>query len=231
MLKSIVLLSGGLDSAVNFRCALNETTVALALTFDYGQRSAPREIERAGMMCRLHDVPHRTVSLDWLADITQTALVNEEEALPSPGDLDDPVAGRKTAEAVWVPNRNGVFINIAAAFAESAGASMIVVGFNAEEARTFPDNSPKFLSAANRFLSLSTLSRPKVVCYTTDLDKKGIVDLGRTIDAPLGYVWPCYRGGEDLCGHCESCLRFFRALEACDSVDWFASVRFGRESR
>lgn len=226
MLRSVVLLSAGLDSTVNVRQALNESEVVLALTFDYGQRAAAREAERAALMCRDLGVPHRVVELPWLGEITQTALVNEDAALPSPADLEDPEQGRLTAEAVWVPNRNGLFVNVAAAFAEAAAADMIVVGFNAEEARTFPDNSPHFLSAANKFLSLSTLRKPKVVCYTAHMDKEELLRLGRRLGAPLAYVWPCYRGGQDLCGECESCLRFFRALEAAGETRRFEQERY-----
>jgi 7-cyano-7-deazaguanine synthase len=226
MLRSIVLLSSGLDSTVNFQVARNESTVTLALTFNYGQRAAAREMDRAQRMCEGAGVPHRGIDLPWLGEITQTALVNEGKELPAPSDLDDPEGGLRSAEAVWVPNRNGVFLNVAAAFAESVGASMIVVGFNAEEARTFPDNSPQFISQANKFFSLSTLSKPKVVCYTADLDKEAIVRLGRETGAPFEYIWPCYRGGGDLCRECESCRRTFRALEAAGATAWFEETRF-----
>ena len=57
---------------------------------------------------------------------------------------------------MWVPNRNGVFIAIAAAFAESLGADLVVTGFNAEEAATFPDNSAAFAAAATESLRFST---------------------------------------------------------------------------
>ncbi len=225
MIKSVVLLSAGLDSAVNFKMACDDGTVALALTFDYGQRAAPREIVMASRMCSLYGVPHKIVRLDWLAEITQTALVDVSKELPSPGDLDDAAETGASAQAVWVPNRNGVFVSVAAAFAESAGASMIVAGFNAEEARTFPDNSMRFIAAANKLLSLSTLSRPKVVSYTAEMDKARIVSEARRIGAPLQYVWPCYRGGKDLCRACESCMRMFRALEKSGSLEWFESLR------
>jgi 7-cyano-7-deazaguanine synthase len=112
-----------------------------------------------------------------------------------------------------VPNRNGIFINIAAGFAESMGAGQVVTGFNAEEAVTFPDNSADYLQAAGRALSYSTLSGIRVLSYTLMLDKAGIVRLGRRLGVPLEKVWPCYLGGERLCGRCESCKRYFRALE------------------
>jgi 7-cyano-7-deazaguanine synthase len=226
-MRSIVLLSGGLDSTVSFRWAYLETELALALTFDYGQRAARREIESAARMCRAHDVEHRAIKLEWLAEITHTALVRKGEELPEllPSQLDDLEAAGRTAKAVWVPNRNGVFINIAASFAESIGCDLVVVGFNAEEMRTFPDNSPQFVEAINRSLGFSTLSGVKVVSPTQDLTKVEIVRMGRRIGAPLEMVWSCYESGGEHCWRCESCLRLRRALTRADSWEWFLERR------
>src|SRR5204862_304097 len=76
---------------------------------------------------------------------------------PAAADLDSARA-HETARAVWVPNRNGILVNIAAGFAESLGAASVVVGFNREEAETFPDNTLDFAAAATAALGFSTLS-------------------------------------------------------------------------
>lgn len=214
--KSIVLLSGGLDSTVAFKKAIDMGEVALTLTFDYGQRAAAREAEAAAKMSARFNVEHRLIDLPWLKEITKTALVCKNEKIPelSADELDG--AGGKTTESaksVWVPNRNGVFINIAAAYAESLGADIIVTGFNIEEAATFPDNSPEFIAATNGALSFSTLNKVQLISPTSSLNKTEIVALGQDIDAPLDLLWSCYRGGEQMCGACESCMRLKRALE------------------
>ena len=225
--RSIALLSGGLDSTVSFRWAYLNTELVLALTFDYGQRSARREVEAAERICRLHDVPHRVIKLDWLAEITKTALVREDQGLPELGEdrLDDEEAASRSARAVWVPNRNGLFINAAASFAESMGCQLIVVGFNAEEGRTFPDNSPDFIEAINRSLSFSTLSGVRVVSPTQNLTKPEIVRMGIELGAPLELIWSCYEGGEEHCWRCESCLRLKRALKEAGRWEWFIRRR------
>jgi 7-cyano-7-deazaguanine synthase len=214
-MSSIVLLSGGLDSAVSLAQALREGEVKLCLTFDYGQRAAAREIDASSALAVHYGLRHRVVPLPFLKEITNTALVNPQASVPEPGaeDLDSYDASAESARSVWVPNRNGIFINIAAGFAESMGAGQVVTGFNAEEAVTFPDNSADYLQAAGRALSYSTLSGIRVLSYTLMLDKAGIVRLGRRLGVPLEKVWPCYLGGERLCGRCESCKRYFRALE------------------
>jgi 7-cyano-7-deazaguanine synthase len=230
-MSAIVLFSGGLDSTVNLKMALDDTGVGLALTFDYGQRASAREAAAAAFICQQLGVPHRLVSLPWLAEICGSALCAPEQPLPrlTPEELGSAaVTSGETARAVWVPNRNGVFVNIAAAYAESLAAGAIVAGFNAEEAVTFPDTSRGYVAAANAALALSTLAKPALKSYTQDLSKTEIVKLGRKIGAPLGSVWSCYTGGREDCWECESCARLARALKEAGAWEWFHTNRFVR---
>ena len=217
--KSVVLLSGGLDSTVAFKKSADISDVVLTLTFDYGQRAAAKEAAAAAKMSARYNVEHRLIELPWLKGITKTALVCTDKIIPelSTDELDG--AGGKTeqsARSVWVPNRNGVFINIAASFCEALGAELIIAGFNMEEAATFPDNSPEFIEAINSSLGYSTLSKVMLLSPTSSLNKKEIVHLGMDIDAPLELLWSCYEGGEKMCGACESCMRLKRALKEAD---------------
>lgn len=205
-MKGIAVLSGGLDSTVSLAAATGRMDVVLALTFDYGQRAARREREAAKRIARHYGVPHKVLAIPWLASLTRTALVNRRARLPRHE------MSERSAKAVWVPNRNGVFIEIAAAHAESLGATRLITGFNREEAVTFPDNSPEYVHAVNRALGYSTANGVKVVSFTANLDKRGIVRLARRLGAPLPLIWPCYEGGLRWCGSCESCLRSLRAL-------------------
>jgi 7-cyano-7-deazaguanine synthase len=205
-MKAVAILSGGLDSTVSLAVAVRRMEVVLVLTFDYGQRAARRERRASATIAKHYRIPHRVIAVPWLAALTGTALVNRKAELPRHE------MSERSAKAVWVPNRNGVFIEIAAAHAESAGATRLVTGFNREEAETFPDNSKAYVGAVNRALSYSTANGVRVVSFTIDLDKKGIVRLGRKLKAPLQHIWPCYEGGTSWCGSCESCLRSLRAL-------------------
>jgi 7-cyano-7-deazaguanine synthase len=205
-MKGVAILSGGLDSTVSLAVAARKMKVALALTFDYGQRAAKREREASAWIAKHYRVPHRVIQTPWLAGLTGTALVNRRASLPRHE------MSERSARAVWVPNRNGCFIEIAAAHAESMGARRLITGFNREEAATFPDNSKAYVAAVNGALSYSTATGVRVVSYTIDLDKRQIVRLGRRLRAPLEHIWPCYEGGKQWCGSCESCLRSLRAL-------------------
>lgn len=213
--RSVVLLSSGLDSTVNLFAAAQQSEVKLALTFDYGQRAAKREIEHARELAGKIGARHHVVSLPWFKDFTRTSLVDTSMDVPTTAvSIDDMDASTKTAKAVWVPNRNGIFLNVGAAYAEAEGAQWLVPGFNAEEAATFPDNSEAYLKAATGSLHYSTSNHVEVKCFTTALTKPQIVAMGRGLKVPFNLVWPCYFGGEKPCGQCESCQRFARAMKS-----------------
>jgi 7-cyano-7-deazaguanine synthase len=225
-MRAIGLLSGGLDSTVALALvrAQEPGGVVLALTVDYGQRAAAREVDAARRIAARLGVPHRVVALPFFRELGGGALLDATLELPRPDAATLDRGGRAVAESadrVWVPNRNGVFIEVAAAFAESLGADTVVVGFNREEAATFPDNSQEYLAAVNGALHFSTRGRVALASPTAALDKVEIVRAGAKCGAPLDLIWPCYEGGADPCGTCESCQRLRRAAAR-------AGVRIGR---
>jgi len=213
--KAVVLLSSGLDSSVNLFKAHRELHVIRALTFNYGQRAAKKEIACSQNLCQMLGIEHQVVPLEWLGHVTKTSLVNVAHDVPvgAAVSIDDYDQSMTTAKAVWVPNRNGIFLNVAAGIAEALGADYIIPGFNAEEAVTFPDNSQDFLTATDVALSFSTANHVKTLCYTTDMNKSQIVQLGRELSVPFELLWPCYFSEDKWCGQCESCQRFNRAMK------------------
>lgn len=217
--KSVVLLSGGLDSSANLAFTEYFDEPVLALTADYGQRALKPEIEAAKKLASYYGVPHRVLDLKWLGELGGSALTSKTIEVPqmAAAKLDDLKASQEAAKQVWVPNRNGLLINAAAAIAESMNAAQVVVGFNKEEAATFPDNSSQFLGTATLSLKYSTRNGVKVACYTDMMMKTEIVQALRNLKKPFPFemVWSCYHGGENtggkMCGKCESCQRFQRA--------------------
>lgn len=213
--QAVVLLSGGLDSSFNFYKALLDMKVVLVITFSYGQRAVEQEIAAAARLALDAGVRHEVVDLPWFKSFTQSSLLSNSD-VPS-GDeigIDDLEKSKASAKSVWVPNRNGIFLNIAAGFAEGMGAEYIIPGFNAEEAATFPDNSEGFLKTIDASLAFSTATGVKTHCYSTGMDKTQIVAEGIRLDLPFDELWPCYVDETVWCGKCESCQRFSRALSA-----------------
>ncbi|MEN0057625.1 MAG: 7-cyano-7-deazaguanine synthase QueC [Bdellovibrio sp.] len=215
--KVVILLSAGLDSTVNaFEAIKHHHEVVLALTFDYGQRAAVKEIESAARIAAYLKIPHKVIELPWFKDFNQSSLLQEDQKIPTGKEveIDNLAVSEQTARSVWVPNRNGIFLNIAAAYAESLGADTVIPGFNAEEAATFPDNSRDYLEQATKAMFYSTSNHVKVGCYTAHLKKNDMVLLGQGLGIPWKMIWPCYFAGDQWCGQCESCQRSKRAFKA-----------------
>lgn len=213
MKRSVVLLSSGLDSTVNLYEARERSQVLAAITFNYGQRAAAREIAMARAQTEALGIRHIIVDVPFFTEFTKTSLVNRESEVPTDAQvsIDDRETSIKTAERVWVPNRNGILLNIGAGYAEGLGADWLIPGFNIEEGATFPDNTEAYLKALTNAFSYSTANHVEAVCFTTALDKTEIVKRGKALGVRFEFVWPCYFGNETLCGQCESCLRYTRA--------------------
>jgi 7-cyano-7-deazaguanine synthase len=209
--QAVILLSGGLDSTVCLAWALKEkpNSVAMALTFDYGQRANKKELAATRAIAAYYDIPHRVIALDWLHDLLPDGMSQQGERH---------WAGALPVSQVWVPNRNGVLLNIAAAWAEALGVPRAIFGANLEEAHAgFPDNTTAFWERTNQALAYSTKNHVQVEAPLSELDKMQIVRLGLELKAPLHLIWSCYENGEHHCGQCASCQLLYRA---CSLNGW-----------
>jgi 7-cyano-7-deazaguanine synthase len=222
--RAVALVSGGLDSTAALAAAGAEGCVPVsALFFDYGQHAARREADAAREIAGYYGLLFERLELPWLARISKSALVAPAAEPPrwSSNRLDDPAP-----RAVWVENRNGIFINIAACYAAECGYDAVVVGFNREEAAVFPDNSETFLGRINDALEFGLQRRVRVVCPTLRMTKREIVERALALQIPWELLWSCYRGGDHPCGVCESCLRLKRAVAGTPAE---RRLRFGKE--
>lgn len=208
MSKGIILLSGGLDSLVSLGLGMEKYGISLALTFDYGQKALEQEISTSKNICDYYKIEHKIIKLDWLKNVTHTALVEDKEL---PEGIDNP---EDSAKSVWVPNRNGLFLNIAGSFADGNDYDYIIIGANKEEGQTFPDNTQEFIDMVNAEFEFSTQKHPKVVAPLINYDKNDIVKQAIEHNIPLEFVRSCYSNGKKHCGKCESCTRLKNALIA-----------------
>ena len=213
MKKAISVLSGGLDCTVATSVFKNDHEIH-AITFDYGQKAFRRELQAAREICSKMGWTHEVIDLPWLAKISNSSLnTSEEIPEPSENDLDDLEKSSQSASSVWVPARNMVFTSIAVSYAESIGAEKIIVGWDAEEAATFPDNSKEFLETFNDLVDVGSPEKIEIEAPLIDLNKEEIVKLGLDIGAPIELSYSCYKGRDKQCGVCESCMRRKRAFK------------------
>lgn len=211
--KAIAVLSGGLDCCVATSMYKDDYDIT-AITFNYNQKSLKKEIKAAKRICEKFDINHVIIDLPWLNEISDSALnTNRDVPEVSMKDLDDAKQSLENAKSVWVPARNTVFCSIALAYAESIKAEIIIVGWDYEEAVTFPDNSKEYLESFNKTIEYASFDDIEIKAPLIDMTKKDIVKKGYEIDAPMELSYSCYNGTEAHCGVCESCKRRKRAFE------------------
>ena len=222
--RAVVLLSGGLDSAVTLAHARSLGLTCHAISFDYGQRHKI-ELEAARKIAsHLHAADHRIIPLD-LRLIGGSALTADID-VPKHGVLGGSAlradgSNRSTAHQcggtssipiTYVPARNLVFLSIALGLAEVVGARDIFIGANAVDYSGYPDCRPAFIESFERTANLATKdgveARPfRVRAPLIDLSKADIIRRGHELGLDLSLTTSCYdpdpRGL--ACGSCDSC--------------------------
>lgn len=216
MNKAIVLLSGGLDSFVALDIAYKKYNVVLALTFDYGQKAFNEEYFASKCIAEKYNIEHKIIKLDFLKEITKNSLTDENQT------------NFNELKSVWVPNRNGLFLNIAACFCDSFDIDYIVFGANKEEGRDFSDNKKEYNEISNEYFMYSTMKHPKVVAPCCDMNKIDLVNY--MIDNNLSFklIKSCYENientGKKHCKNCMSCKLLYNAIKNSKKPDLIEEI-------
>ncbi len=197
--SSIVLLSGGLDSATLLYYVRRKFPEPLAMVFLYGQRHR-RELDSALAVARKAGVKVKKVKVPFPE--VGSALLQPELKLPSRLTNKIPIT--------YVPARNIVFLSLALAYAEAYGIDKVFIGVNAIDYSGYPDCRPEFIRAFNRMIRVGTKAgvegHPiKVIAPFVTLTKAEIIKIGTSLGVPYELTWSCYAGGERPCGRCDSC--------------------------
>jgi 7-cyano-7-deazaguanine synthase len=214
---AVVLLSGGLDSAVVLAIARSEGFACHCLSVDYGQRHRAELDAAAAVAASLGAAAHRVLGID-LRGFGGSALTDASIPIPEAPSEGIPVT--------YVPARNTVLLALALAWAEVLGAADIFIGANSLDYSGYPDCRPEYLHAFEEMANLSTkaaiegrrltLHRPLVYLTKAEIIRRGR-DLGVTFSATVS----CYQASEDgrACGRCDSCRLRRAGFEAARIPD------------
>lgn len=205
--KAVVLLSGGLDSAVTAAVARDEGYQLYCLTVAYGQRHRV-EVERAGKVAvALGAKDHVVLDLD-LRAIGGSALTGDE-AVPKDRSEQERSSG---IPVTYVPARNTIFLSLALAYAEVVGAGAIYFGANVLDYSGYPDCRPEFITAFEAVAHLGTKMGMagqafEVRAPLLRLSKADIIRKGRALAVPFELTHSCYDPDAQgiACGRCDSC--------------------------
>ncbi|MBA3830391.1 MAG: 7-cyano-7-deazaguanine synthase QueC [Chthoniobacterales bacterium] len=225
MKRAVVLLSGGLDSAVTLALARAEGFESYALSFRYGQRHA-QELNAAGLVAQsLGAVEHRIAAID-LRLFGGSALTAEIE-VPKNRDAGEMTTG---IPITYVPARNTIFLSYALAWAEVLEASDIFLGVNAVDYSGYPDCRPEFIHVFEQLANLATRagvegSRFRVHTPLISLTKGQIIRRGLELGVNFSLTHSCYDPAADgrACGACDSCqlrLKGFREAGLEDPIGY-----------
>ncbi|MCQ2056181.1 MAG: 7-cyano-7-deazaguanine synthase QueC [archaeon] len=221
MSKSVVLLSGGLDSTVTLACAANSGHECTALSFSYGQKHT-KELASASNVAKYFGVKHIVVNID--LSMFRSALTKSDIMVPTNRDeligSDIPIT--------YVPARNIIMMSVAAGLCESIGADRIYIGVNNVDYSGYPDCRTEFIEQFQKMLAVGTKAgveghQIKIETPIMKLSKADIVRLGKKLGAPLHLTWSCYKGQEKACGKCDSCqlrLRGFQEAGYKDEIEY-----------
>lgn len=211
--KAVVLLSGGLDSAVCLWKAKDSGWETYSITYNFHLRHA-KEIEAAERLAkRAGVVEHRLVDLPFLREIKDVGV--------SPSN---PLAKMiHLVPSAYVPMRNAVFYAVASQWAETLGAKYVVGGHNLSDHASFPDSTPEFFDLFNRLLKtgswLESIQPVQIVTPLSSMSKVEIVREAVRLRVPLELTWSCYGRGKKACGRCPSCADRLKAFEAAGIRD------------
>ena len=208
-MKAVVILSGGLDSVTVLYWAQAQGYDVYALTFLYGQK-AELEIKRAKEFTSKLGLTHKIIDLSALKEIYigVTSLV----------DSNIEVTSEFTAPII-VPFRNGVFISIAVAYADSIGAERIFYGAQGGDVANYPDCRREFYKAFEKAAQLGTERSIEIDAPFGNIAKSTIISKAVELRVPLERTWSCYNQGPVHCGICESCINRRRGFADAGVID------------
>lgn len=204
---AVVLVSGGLDSAVTLAIARHQGFSPFALSFRYGQRHHAELASAEKVADALGATRHLTLDID-LRAIGGSALTSD---LPVPKDRPDEEVG-SDIPVTYVPARNTIFLSFALAWAEVLEASDLFIGVNALDYSGYPDCRPEYIAAFERMARLATragVEGAALAVHTPliDMSKQEIIARGLELGVDFGLTSSCYEPSADglACGRCDAC--------------------------
>jgi 7-cyano-7-deazaguanine synthase len=212
-MKTLVLLSGGMDSTTALYWARQQHEVVGVVSFDYGSKHNACEIAMArwhSQQLRLH---HDVVALPFVNELFTSDL------LQSGGDIPEGHYAAENMKRTVVPFRNGIMLAIACGIAESRGAQALVIAAHTGDHAIYPDCREPFMQAIAAAMREGTYAKIELLRPFIAMDKTGVAKLGHQLGIDFSKTWSCYKGGSTHCGVCGTCVERQEAFALADLRD------------
>ncbi len=206
MSKSIVLLSGGLDSTVLLATTLAKGIDCIGLFFSYGQRHL-QEHEAAKDVANFYGVPLEHMALPIISKYCLSPLLsNSTQNLPMNRSLDE-IKNTEGPPATYIPGRNTIFLSHALSLAEIKGCDEVIFGATAHDTH-YPDCVPLYVSAMQKVFNIGIAHPVNLEAPLIEWNKTRIIQEGHKLKAPLSYTLSCYNPHPHKvhCGQCDACI-------------------------
>lgn len=219
-MRSVVLLSGGIDSTVALALAMRSSSTVHCLSFEYGQRH-DKETTAAKKIANHYACPWREAHAPVFPG--DSTLMNPQMHMPHM--TYEELSEAEGPSPTYVPFRNGTFMSVAAGYALQIGADDIYCGMHAEDAHNwaYPDCTPEFIGAMQNAIYVGTYHKVRLVAPLTYMSKAEVVSRGLLEEVPFHLTWSCYEGRRRACGKCPTCigrLEAFRKNGAKDPIEY-----------
>lgn len=212
-MKTIIILSGGMDSTTLLYEMLYMEEQVEAITIDYGQRHR-KEIDCAKNLCDINKVPWDYIDLSsigkFLVDNSQT-----DERVPVPHGRYDEESMRRTV----VPNRNMMMLSVAGAIAIARKANSVAYGAHAGDHTIYPDCRQAFVEVMKKAFTVCDWSTISLYTPYLSMHKGEICLRGSRLDVPFQLTWTCYEGGDVPCEKCGACVERREAFDFANIPD------------
>ena len=199
-MKTLVLLSGGMDSVTALHWAAREHEVVGCVSFDYGSKHNHKEIPMAAWHAQQLGVKHDVISLDFVNQLFASDL------LRSGGDIPEGHYAAENMKRTVVPFRNGIMLAIACGLAESREADALVIAAHSGDHAIYPDCREPFMRAMADAMKHGTYAQVDLLRPFIDCDKAEIVRRGAKLGIDYAHTWSCYKGTDIHCGKCGTCV-------------------------
>lgn len=213
-MKTLVVLSGGMDSSVALAKTIADGhSVEMCLSFNYGSKHNDREFESAKKIASFYNVPIKRCSLDFLAENFKSDLLKSGGDIPL-GHYADP-----TMKKTVVPFRNGIMLAIASGYAESLDCDAVVLGNHFGDHAIYPDCRLNFIEPMREAIEKGTYKQIKLLSPFAQIDKTEIAKIGHALNVPFELTYSCYNGLDKHCGECGTCFERKEAFNLAGIID------------
>lgn len=202
---SIIVFSGGLDSTTLLHDYKDH--IALAVTFDYGSNHNQREIKCARWQCAQLGIEHIVIPLKFIGQYFESSLLKGAEAIPEGHYEDD------NMRSTVVPFRNGIMLSIACGLAESRELKHVLIANHGGDHAIYPDCRESFVKSMSIAMREGTYNGVTIIAPYTNITKGEIALKGLQLGVDFEHTYSCYKGGEEPCGRCGTCVERNEALD------------------